>query len=285
MDLMLPLKKAGLRCVSAGVDAALALLPPRVRAIVADRAPMTRPLDYGAVRILVHVDSELEYRVRLGSAAKEPETVAWLESMRDGDVLYDIGANIGAYSLIAAKRYDGRVRVCAFEPSAMNYGQLVRNLALNSCGDTVTPIPVALGATTHATVFNYQNVTRGGALHALGTAVDDQGRPFIPVLRQRVRVQTLDEVVEQYELPPPTHMKIDVDGGEVDILAGASRTLASPSLRGVLVEASTTQDAAARVGEVMRQAGFLVASRHAQGPGGANFIFERKDPRAGEARR
>ena len=272
----LALKTAGLAAVSAAVEGALALLPSRIRAIVADRAPMVRAMDYAGARILLHVDSELEYRVRLRSASKEPETVRWIERhFRDGDVFYDIGANVGAYSLIAAKRFPN-LRGVAFEPSALNFGQLVRNIAVNGCGEQITPLAIALGDATRMETFNYQNLTRGGALHTIGEAVAENGRPFTPALRQQVRIESLDDVVRTYGLPAPSHLKLDVDGAEPLILEGARHTLQGPALRTVLVE--TSVQARPAITAALQAAGFSVAAEHAQPHGYLDLLFSRSAP-------
>ena len=273
----LRLKQAALALASRAIQVGVGLLPDRARAIVLDRAPMVRPLDYQRCRVLLHVHSELEYRVRLRSVSKEPQTVRWIESFKDGDVLYDIGANVGAYSLIAATLFKGGVRVCAFEPSALNFGQLVRNVALNGCGEWVLPLPIALGPATAVETFNYKDVSTGGALNSVGEPIDEEGRRFVPALRQRLLVHTLDEVVRLYDLPPPTHIKIDVDGGELGILSGAAGVLASPALRTLLVEARL--DHAERFSALLRGAGLYLVVSHPVAPGYANLLFS-KEPRA-----
>jgi FkbM family methyltransferase len=270
------LKQAGLNVIGGALGVGLRLLPGRVRVMLVDRASFVRPLDYAKREILLHVDSELEYKVRLRSVSKEPKTVRWIEeSFRDGDVFYDIGANVGAYTLIAAKYFEGRVKVCAFEPSALNFSQLVRNLALNNCGDTVTPLPIALANTTGPEVFNYQNVVPGGALHALGSTIDERGEAFTPALRQRLLAYSLDDLTLHYSLAAPSHMKIDVDGSELRILAGATRTLAAPSLRSVLIEASVDESTNQRISDALTASGFRLADRQIMPGGFANLLFVR----------
>ena len=90
-------------------------------------------LDYARHRIELLVSSP-EIRVRLRSVEKEPFTVEWIErSIKPGDVFYDIGANVGAYSLIAAKVTGNGARIFAFEPSAATFHDLSRNILHNGC--------------------------------------------------------------------------------------------------------------------------------------------------------
>ena len=100
-------------------------------------------LDYPSADIWLHVTTEVERKYRVHACRKEPWTVEWLDGcVQPGDVLYDIGANVGAFTLIAAV---GRgARAVAFEPSYANYGRLCENLHLNGCDGAVVPFPLPL---------------------------------------------------------------------------------------------------------------------------------------------
>ena len=101
-------------------------------------------MDYEGAEILLR-RSAPKIELRLRSVAKEPWTVKWIETFLPGDVFYDVGANVGAYSLLAAKANDGAVPVVAFEPSAPTYHDLCVNIALNGCDEIVTPLPIRSG--------------------------------------------------------------------------------------------------------------------------------------------
>ena len=199
----------------------------------------TRPerLDYPDADIHLRVLSKNE-RERLKACAKEPFTVEWIQRwVRSGEVLYDIGANVGAYSLIAAKKPDGAARVFAFEPGYANLSSLCANIVLNAAADAITPLPIALAAKTGLGVFHLRALEPGAARHTL----NDVAVPQEPtVYRQPVMTFSLDEAIERFALPAPNHIKLDVDGGELAILDGAARTLALPSLRSMLIEVSTS---------------------------------------------
>ena len=234
-------------------------------------------MDYARGDVLLGVDSRIEYETRLHSCKKEPDTVEWIETfLRPGDVLFDVGANVGAYSLVAAKFFGGGVRVYAFEPAFLNYTQLCKNVCLNGCQGSVVPLPVALSDKTALGIFNYHNLTPGGALHTLGAAVDHKGEAFVPAFTQHIIGYRLDDLLGQFHLPVPTHIKIDVDGIELEVLEGARGTLSHPSLRSVIVELEAGEGER-RITELLTSKGFELHSKHGRWtPGMLNCIFSRK---------
>jgi hypothetical protein len=104
-------------------------------------------------------------------------------------------------------------------------------------------------------VFHLRDPQPGGARHILASEAPD-GPPTVP---QPVLMYRLDDLVETFGLPPANHIKLDVDGGELDVLAGAARTLASPSLRSLLVEVSV--ELSAGVEEALAKSGLRLESR------------------------
>ena len=234
-------------------------------------------MDYARHDIFLHVDSLVEQSVRLKSCAKEPDTVEWVESfLKEGDVLFDVGANVGAYSLVAAKFFGGGVKVYAFEPAFLNYTQLCKNVYLNGCQGSVIPLPVALSDKTALGVFNYHNLIPGGALHTLGAAVDYNGEAFVPAFTQHMLSFRLDDLIGQFDIPAPTHIKIDVDGIELEVLEGARETLSNPSLRSVIVELEAGEGER-QITEMLSSKGFELHSKHGRWtPGMLNCIFSRK---------
>ena len=206
-------------------------------------------IDYEGAEVLVGVTSRAMIMSRLRPVAKEPWTVRWLErSARDGDVLYDVGANVGAYTLIAAAL---GLRVVAFEPGYANYAALCDNVVLNRRESTVTPLPVVLADRTGLATLGYSDVAAGAAEHALDGVGD-------AAYRQPVLTYRLDDLVEQFALPAPALLKVDVDGAEDSVLGGAPRTLSSESLRSVLVEIERGADG---VVPLLEQAGFALRER------------------------
>ena len=234
-------------------------------------------MDYAPHDIYLHTDSVVEYETRLRSCEKEPDTVAWIENfLKPGDAFYDIGANVGAYSLVAAKCFAGAVKVYAFEPAFLNYTQLCRNIFLNGCQETVLPLSIALSDKTAIDSFNYHDLIPGGALHTLGEAIDYTGKRFEPVLKQPVLSYRTDDLIAQFKLPVPSLIKIDVDGIEKAVLEGAEKTLSNPQLRSVIVELEEGQGER-EITELLDEKGFSLDAKYTRWtPGMLNCIFVRK---------
>jgi FkbM family methyltransferase len=204
-------------------------------------------------------------------ATKEPETIEWLrENLRDGDVFYDVGANIGLYSLYAAK----------LRPESHNFGNLCGNLLLNQVAN-VTPCFFPLSSHDAFAPFYVYDLRPGGALHSLGRPSPLRDGP--PLLTTGVLAATIDALVSRHGLPGPDLLKLDVDGIEEQILDGAAAVLASGSLRSILVEVTWPDEhkpALTWAESKLAPYGYQLKARSAWsielgGLRSANFIFTR----------
>jgi FkbM family methyltransferase len=202
---------------------------------MADSEARTERLDYAAADIRLHVTSDMERKYRVKSCAKEPWTVQWLDTdVRPGQVLYDIGANVGTFTLVAA--VGRQATVVAFEPGFANFARLCENIHLNSAGHAVLPVPLPLVEHTGIVGFHYRSTEPGQSRHKVSsngwrTTPTASGRYEQPMLGV-----SLDEARRLFELPAPDHIKLDVDGAELGVLAGATETLRATSLLTVLAE-------------------------------------------------
>lgn len=205
---------------------------------------------------------------------KEPETIAWIDSFRKDATLYDIGANVGVFSLYAAIR---GLRVIAFEPESQNYALLNRNIYLNGLEHLVSAYCVGLSEAAGFTSIYLSGFASGGSLHTVGRQTDLNGQAAPGRFRQGCVSVALDQVIAGGELPPPTHIKIDVDGIEALIIKGAASTLHSPNLRSVCIEINTALPEDTAAIEAIEAAGFVrdVLGKTASN-GCRNEIFTRK---------
>lgn len=219
------------------------------------RVPRTVRCRVRGLEIHIGVSSPIE-RWRVATYAdKEPETLDWIDRhLRDDDVFWDIGANVGLYALYAAKRR-GACRVYAFEPAATNYARLSHNIVLNQLTNVV-PSSIAVAGRSGLDLLHVYDVDAGAALNSCGEPALHRSGDRV-VLRELVCAATLDDLVHVHGLPQPTLIKIDVDGLEPQILAGGRRVLAAPKLRALLVE--LVEPASAEVAGLL-SAGFEVTA-------------------------
>lgn len=223
------------------------------------QAELIKPMDYQRHQIKLRVNSGDEYK-RLNACKKEPWTVNWIENyLCPGEVLFDIGANVGVYSLVAAKATEGKALIFAFEPAFFNFASLCYNITLNNCQNCITPFQVALYSKTSLVNFNYSALSPGSALHILGK-IDES---FDCVYEQPVLSYSLDEFIEKFNLPIPNHIKLDVDGVELEIIEGASKTLSDNRLKSLMIELNEDSDRSDEtIVDLLTEKGFILQERH-----------------------
>lgn len=196
---------------------------------------------------------------------KEPETIKWLDRLKETDVLWDIGANIGIYSLYAA--LEKGARVMAFEPMRENIEVLQANIRKNNIGDRISVIPVAASDKEALGKFFLRNINAGSSGHQFGENFDQDGNEFKPAGIETILAARLDCLSDVFGLPTPTHIKIDVDGIEQKVILGAHALLQKPELKSVLVEVNKGMD---RMNKDLLESGFSMTSKD-----GHNCIFDR----------
>ncbi len=131
-----------------------------------------------------------------------------------GAVVYDVGANVGFYTLLASLLVGPKGMVFAFEPLPRNIGYLKKNLGLNHC-DNVTIIEAGVGEQDGTALFEKGADNATGRLSAQGTL--------------QVKIVSLDNLVLKGGIPPPEYIKIDAEGAELSVLLGAKMILANYS--------------------------------------------------------
>jgi len=257
----------------------LRTLPDYMKIDIRNQLEVRGKLDYEPLDVFLKIESNYENHTRTRSVEKEPNTVKWLEEfVLPGDVFYDIGANIGAYSLIASKIRKGDVKVYAFEPAFPSFNQLCNNVLINDCQDSIIPLQLALSAETCLEHFNYYSLDPGRAFNSLGDASLSDGNSFSPVYIQNVISYKIDDLISQFGLPIPNHIKIDVDGFEIKVLKGANNTLASDDLKTLLIEVDEANETiSSQVKNLLSQNGFMVQEKHKSGGQINYYLFIRKD--------
>jgi FkbM family methyltransferase len=187
---------------------------------------------HNSVNMLFHTPNWLNHYRAKTFSEKEPETLEWIDSVALNSVVWDIGANVGIYSIYLAKLK--QCRVYAFEPSVFNLEFLTRNIFLNGLQYLITVVPLSLSNHVSENLFRMSSTQWGGALSTFGENLDQLGNEFKEVFEYKTIGISMDQAVSFLNLPFPDHIKIDVDGIEHFILSGGSSVLLN--VKSVLVE-------------------------------------------------
>jgi FkbM family methyltransferase len=212
---------------------------------------------------------------------KEPDTIRWIDTMEKDSVFWDIGANVGVFSLYAA--CTRRLSVLAFEPSAPNFHSLARNVNLNQYGDRISAYCLALSGRTQLGTLNLASLAMGASMSEFG----ERGQ-LSKWLERESGVGchgmvgfTIDDFIARFHPPFPNYIKIDVDGIEPAIIEGATRTLRDPRLKSLIVELSAGNNSEQDLGSIaaLERSGLRLVStgevQRTQAASGANHLFRR----------
>lgn len=275
---LLKLKEKVIKIFSYPVVFLLRLLPAQIAVAAKEDLKIIKKLDYDKADVFLVIESRKELP-RIFSCKKEPETIHWIEAfIKPGDTVYDIGANIGVYSLIIDKFSRGLCVIYAFEPSFSTFRQLNNNIIFNKCNGHIFPYQIGLSDKTELAIFNYSSMDSGAAIHALGKPINHMGELFEPALEQQILSYRLDDLVGLFGFKKPNHIKLDVDGIEYNILNGAKTILASNDLRSLLVEVEPSQDVTKKIVQLLKEYGFKIHGFKNHGRQDfetANYIFAR----------
>jgi len=165
---------------------------------------------------------------------KEPHTIKWIETFKPTEILFDVGANVGMYTILAAKTRG--VKVYAFEPESQNYALLNKNIYINQLNNQVTAYCMGLSDHNGYEQLNLSQFSLGGSCHSVGEEVGFDLKPRAAAFKQGCLVGNIDEMVREKIIPIPQHIKIDVDGFEHKVIQGAAMTLANPKVKTLLIE-------------------------------------------------
>jgi len=173
----------------------------------------------------------IEWRLNTFSL-KEPETLEWIDSMPANSNFWDIGANIGLYSIYAALTKN--CKVFSFEPSFFNLEVLGRNINLNNLQDSIKIFPIALFNMNKLDELKFTNTEWGGALSSFASDKNFSGDIIKPVLSYTTVGMSMDSLPDIFNVSMPDFIKLDVDGIEHIILEGGPNIL--KNVKSILIE-------------------------------------------------
>jgi len=196
-------------------------------------------------------------------SSKEPETLLWIEEFGNkGSILFDIGANIGLYSIYHAL-LNGGVSY-AFEPSFFNLRQLTKNINENNCENKIIVVSNPLSSTNNIQEFKYSCIEEGGALSSFGVNFGFDGNDIRSCAANSVMGFSLDYLFSSKLIKDsPDFIKIDVDGIEHLILVGAIKTISSNKCKSILIETNSDfKEQEKKVHKILIDCGFKLREKH-----------------------
>jgi len=202
----------------------------------------------------------------MSALTRQPATIEWIDSFEPGSVFWDVGANVGVFSMYAALGTD--TKVVAFEPAAVNYFLLAANCEANNLFDQIDCLLVGVGGRHAIDRLEVSQFRAGRSFSFRGKKSESYNA------RQASVVLSIDELVEDYGLPCPNYIKIDAPGASEAIIAGAERTFRRPELQQVHLEVREQSKGGQRILDVLKQGGFAATGKDAHG-GSVDVTFRR----------
>ena len=198
---------------------------------------------------------------------KEPDTIEWINNFKvqDGDqfIFWDIGANIGLFSLYCCAVHEKRSKVFAFEPSTSNLRVLSRNIYINNFKNQI--IINQLPLTNKPNLFlpmKENQFQEGISLNTFGENFDFEGKDFISKNEYSILGSSIDYLIKNKIMLIPDYIKIDVDGIEHLILDGGKETLKSQKIKSILIEVNENfEDQKNYVDKTMSYHGFKLIQK------------------------
>ena len=205
-------------------------------------------------------------------SSKEPETLNWIEKFNDNAILWDIGANVGLYSIYAALKKN--TKVYSFEPSVFNLELLARNIFLNNLSDSITIIPLPLSNEIEENKLKLITTEWGGALSTFGKDFGWDGNKLNSLFEFKTISISMDQMITLLKIPSPDYIKMDVDGIEHFILKGGNEVL--KNVKSVLIEINDDFEEQSNLCQLyLKEAGLrLETKEHSEISGNSNSAFK-----------
>lgn len=205
----------------------------------------------------------------------ETENLDFIDKINEGEILFDLGACEGRFSIYAAKK---GIRVYSFEPEAKNFSVFKQNIELNNISSSqITPINAGVGSNNSNAIIKIGQPWEGGHQKVVEHDEIRQDLNFDFVETQNIKIISLDSFCEEYQINPD-YLKIDIDGSEVPFLKGALKTLKNKNLKGIIFELSDIDPNFKSIIEKLNEDCFLEVERFEvpNEPNLFNIIFMKK---------
>lgn len=170
---------------------------------------------------------------------KEPDLIGFIDdNVNANDVYYDIGANVGVFTLYAAIKRNAKV--FSFEPESSNYFLLNKNIKINSQDDSILAFNIAINNVDKVSILHLkEGIVWGKSGNSFDDNFNEEHEKFDAKFKQGALGISLDTFVYTYKNPCPNHIKIDVDGNEYKIIDGMTKVLSDINLKTLAIEVNT----------------------------------------------
>ena len=219
---------------------------------------------------------------------KEPETIAWIDKFKNDKKFnfWDIGSNIGLYSIYAAITHSN-CQVTSFEPSSNNLRVLTRNISINNLENNIKVFTNPLtDKSKKFLMMKHNEFNEGGALNSFGEDFNFEGKEQIYPMKYQLLGLSIKDILDSKILEIPDYIKIDVDGIEHLILSGAENYLKDSNIKSISVEVNENfKNQFDDIINIMNKNDFVFSQKkqndeleNSEGPFSQsfNYIFEKK---------
>ena len=219
---------------------------------------------------------------------KEPETIAWIDKFKNDKKFnfWDIGSNIGLYSIYAAVTHSN-CQVTSFEPSSNNLRVLTRNISINNLENNIKVFTNPLtDKSKKFLMMKHNEFNEGGALNSFGEDFNFEGKEQIYPMKYQLLGLSIKDILDSKILEIPDYIKIDVDGIEHLILSGAENYLKDSNIKSISVEVNENfKNQFDDIINIMNKNDFVFSQKkqndeleNSEGPFSQsfNYIFEKK---------
>lgn len=194
--------------------------------------------------------------------SKEPNTLSWIDNFQNNKkIFWDIGANIGLYSIYAALKHSN-IEVISFEPSTSNLRVLSRNISLNKLSDKISIYQPALSKEENSfMMFQESQFIEGWSMNQFS---NDNKFNEATNKQQNYKIYgtNIDSLIRNNILKVPNYIKIDVDGIEHLILQGSVNTLTNKNIKSILVEIDESHnDQLQSILNLMKKNNFIIKEK------------------------
>jgi FkbM family methyltransferase len=189
----------------------------------------------------------------------ETENLDFIDNINQEEVIYDLGACEGRFSIYAALK---GIRVISFEPEEKNFYVLSQNIKLNDIGEErLQAFNYGVGEKNGKAIIKIGQPWEGGHQKVVehGDIRNDLNFNFIA--NQSINLISIDKFVEEGHCPPPNYLKVDIDGSEMPFLLGAKTTLKRKDLKGIIFELNYIDPNFTNIICILNENGFVEQQR------------------------